>query len=199
MRSGLISVVIPVRAGGNAAVTLDSLEAQSDRNFEIIVQHDREQRGASWVRNEGFKQASGEFVLFSDDDIRWEPFALDVLRKTLTDNPNASYAYGAYQWGDHVNSTEQFDADLLRKRNFVSTMALVRTADHPGWDELLKQLEDWDVYLTLLDQGKIGVHCGFRVFSTDINRSGVTYGSLDTLAAAERCVKEKHGIWRARS
>ena len=38
-------------------------------------------------------------------------------------------------------------------------MALIRRADFPsgGWDIAIKKLQDWDLWLTMLEQGHIGV------------------------------------------
>ena len=187
----MISVVIPVRAGGSPEITLRSLAAQTFTDFEVIVCRDQDLRGAPWARNRGAEMATGDSILFCDDDVRWIPKALEILVGTLGKHPEASYSYGAYQCGDRVNSDREFDAAALRRMNFVSTMSLVRRSDHPGWDESIKRLQDWDVWLTMLERGKVGVFCGIKVFETD-HRREITYDGSISWQEAEAIVKRKH-------
>lgn len=187
-----LTIVIPVRKGGDAGITLDSLDQQTYRNFDIIVIHDLEQRGSNWARNSGLCQVDTPFVLCSDDDIQWKPDALQILRDCLLSQPQASYSYGSYFTpgiGEQCNV--EFDAKRLRRHNYISTMSLVRTADHPGFDETIQRAQDWDLWLTMLAQGKIGVYCGRCVFTTTV-RLGITFGNALTWEMAKRIVQAKH-------
>ncbi len=187
-----ISIVIPVRHGGSPQVTLCSLELQTYRHFDTIVVHDHESRGAPWARNQGMKQVTTPLVLFSDDDVEWTPWALDKMRTALIYNPGASYSYGGFYVGSRLTPDREFNREELRGKNFVTTMSLVRWAHHPGWDESLKRLQDWDVWLTMLERGYVGVSCGAVLFSTQ-RRNGITYGGI-TYGEAERVVMAKHGL-----
>lgn len=188
-----ISIVIPVRRGGSPETTLRSLSRQSFQDFEVILSRDEENRGAPWARNQGAQLAQGEYILFSDDDIDWLPHALEEMQASLIGNAWASYAYGGYRCDGIVHSNRPFEARALQQMNFISTMALVRRGDHPGWDESLERLQDWDVYLTMLEQGKIGVWCGGICFSTE-KRKGITYGGKVGWKEAECVVKKKHAL-----
>jgi glycosyltransferase involved in cell wall biosynthesis len=185
-----ISVVIPVRAGGCPGTTLRSLAKQTFRDFEIILSPDIANRGACWARNRGAEQAKGDLILFSDDDIDWMPAALELLLNALRKHPEASYSYGSYKCAGRTIGDQRFDPVLLRYRNYISTMSLVRRADHPGWDESLQRLQDWDVWLTMLERGLIGVHCGMTLFTTD-KRAGITYGGIG-YEDAYQVVRAKH-------
>lgn len=188
-----ISVIIPIREVGSAEVTLHSLAQQTLQDFDVIVSWDQG-HGANWARNQGLAQAQTSFVLCSDDDIEWEPDALEVLHDCLLRHPEASYSYGSYYMpgvGEQCNVT--FDAARLRKGNFISTMSLVRRADHPGFDETVQRAQDWDLWLTMLEQGKVGVYCGRRVFQSMV-RPGITYGNGVSWPEATRIVRAKHGL-----
>jgi glycosyltransferase involved in cell wall biosynthesis len=169
------------------------LSRQTYRDFDIVISYDRE-RGANWARNRGFKLVQTPFVLFSDDDIEWCPSALHCLKAALDAHPRASYSYGSYiipKVG--ARSNVRFDPTHLRRMNYISTMSLVRTADFPGFDESIKRLQDWDLWLTMLEKGKTGVHCGSYIFQT-CDRRGITNGGQVSWDQANQTVRRKHGL-----
>lgn len=189
----MITVVIPTRSSNpDVDTTIWSLLKQTYKDFKIVIVPDQG-RGSNWARNEGFKSVDTEYVLFSDDDIQWHPSSIELLLKTLEDNPEASYAYGS--WTDQRGELcfEEFDAEELKKRNFISTMSLIRTKDFPGFDENIKRLQDWDVYLTMLEQGKIGVQSGVQIFST-VTGGGITKDVDEDYYKAKDIIIKKHGL-----
>lgn len=188
----VLSVIIPVRQGGDAGVTQASLKRQTFQDFEVTVSVDK--RGnANWARNRGFELCASPFVLFSDDDIQWEPFALQVLADTLLNNPTASYAYGAYRHGARINSGQDFNAEALKVKNYISTMSMIRSEHFPGFDESLQRLQDWDLWLTMLEQNHAGIFCGRTIFTTAV-KQGITHNGKISWEEAERLVKAKHGL-----
>lgn len=188
----MITVVVPTRSSNpDVDTTIWSLLKQSYKDFKIVIVPDQG-KGANWARNEGFKSVDTEFVLFSDDDINWHPEALQWLVWAIRDH-DASYAYGS--WADQRGelSFEEFDAEELKKRNYISTMSLIRTKDFPGFDEKIKRLQDWDVWLTMLEQGKVGVQCGERIFTTTTG-SGITEDGTRGYQEAKQIIMKKHGL-----
>ncbi len=149
-------------------------------------------KGANWARNQGFKRVSTEYVLFSDNDIKWRENAILSLLKALEEHPEASYSYGAYKMGDQIYCDQEFDEDLLYLTNYISTMSLVRTKDFPGFDEKIERFQDWDVWLTMLEDGKKGVYCGEVIFDTDV-REGITLNGPD-LVKSFNVIREKHNL-----
>ena len=190
-----ITIVIPTRSVPSLEdcdTTLWSLNEQTYKRFKIIIVPDQG-RGANWARNEGFHMVDTEYVLFSDNDITWAEKGLQVLVEALEENTNASYAYGV--WGDNRGelSFEEFDEDELKKRNYISTMSLIRTADFCGFDEDIERLQDWDVWLTMLESNKVGVQCGHRIFTTDTG-GGITNDSKEDYTKAKKIIMDKHEI-----
>jgi glycosyltransferase involved in cell wall biosynthesis len=149
-------------------------------------------KGANWARNEGFLQVKTEYVLFSDNDIKWREGAISSLLEALEEHPEASYSYGSYLMGGKLYCNQSFDPDVLKSHNYISTMSLIRASDFPGFDETVKRFQDWDLWLTMLERGKIGVHCGEIIFDTEI-REGLTFNSDDPVKMAQ-IIKDKHNI-----
>jgi len=174
-----ISVIIPTY---QHAITLpralDSIFAQTLAPLEVIVVDDgstdatvsvlapyrdkisyihQQNQGAPVARNRGFQIAKGEFVIFWDADVVAEPTMLEKLAKALTHCPLASWAYSSFWWGRRLFRGHPFNADALRSQNYIHTSALIRRKDFPGFDESLKRFQDWDLWLTMNEQGKVGV------------------------------------------
>lgn len=215
----LITVVIPVREIGIMGVKTTEewqervrqqkeQKARLDKTVQTIMNQTmgitvvniiRDNfQGANYARNRGFDMVRTPFVLFSDDDIDWEPDAFENLYHALYTNPQASYSYGWYEMNGKRYCDQPFNADLLRQKNYISTMSLIRKEDFLYFDPEIKRLQDWELWLTLLDNGKTGVYCEEKIFSTCV-REGITFGkngdtNPNAWREAERIVKRNHGL-----
>ena len=188
-----LTIVIPVRKGGSPETTLSSLAEQTLRDFEVIVSWDKK-ANANWARNQGAKLAKTEFILFSDDDILWKPTAIQLMVNVLKASPEVAYVYGSYEMDGKVQCYSPFSAEELRRHSCISTMSVIRREAFPGFDEQLERLQDWDMWLTMLAAGKIGVSCGRQIFSTR-EGNGITYGGNGpTWEEARAIVRRKHGL-----
>ena len=191
-KTPLISVIIPSRVG-KEITSMPSLEKQSYSNIEIIVEYDEKKEGAPVVRNRGFKKSKGEFVLFSDNDLEWDKDAIAVLYKTLVESKKA-YSYGSYTLEGKIIGNKEFSSHDLWKWNYISTMSLLRREDFTGFDTKLKKFQDWDLWLTMLENGKEGIYCDTCVFSTK-ERQGITFGKeTPDSTEARKIIMKKHSI-----
>ena len=175
----LVSVVIPTYQHANTiGRCIYSVLGQAYSPIEIIVVDDgstdstsevlkkyegkirvihQKNAGANPARNRGLAEATGEFVIFCDADVVMKSQMIAQFVQRLIDHPEASYAYGGFRFGWKVFHGVPFSGDQLRKMNFVHTTSLVRRNDFPGFDPVIKRFQDWDVWLTMLEQKKIGV------------------------------------------
>lgn len=187
----LISVVIPTyQHAASLPKCLDSIFAQTYQPLEVIVVDDgstddtqmvlsrytgkiisikQENSGANPARNRGLEAASGDYVIFCDADVVMSPHMLERMFKTLEQYPEASYAYSGFWFGWKHFKGIPFTAEGLRRTNFVHTSSLVRRADFPGFDNAIKRLQDWDVWLTMLERGKVGILVPETLFSVGID------------------------------
>lgn len=173
----MISIVIPVYNQPQAfSRAIDSITKQTYPDIEIIVVDDgsepslthpaslryqiirQKNQGAPAARNKGYKETRGATVIFWDADVVAEPEMLEKLQHALQLHPEASYAYCSYYFGAKKMPARVFDANALRQTNYIHTTALIRRADFPvqGWDESLKRFQDWDLWLTMLNNKKVG-------------------------------------------
>lgn len=114
------SVIIPVHnSAGYLHKGLDSIKSQTYTDYEVIAICDRCDDESSEVakrygavveevdfgndglsRSRGIDLASGEYVMFMDDDDWWlHPFVLEIINRNLTESPEVDcYCYG-FIWG----------------------------------------------------------------------------------------------------
>jgi glycosyltransferase involved in cell wall biosynthesis len=186
-----LTIVIPNRLGENPELTIRTLFMQDYQNFDIIIINDL--RGnANIARNAGFKLVETPYVLFSDNDIQWAPGAIKAMMNCLKTTPDISFAYGYYELNGKVWCNSEWDTQLLKHRNNISTMTIVRTAHHPGFDPYIKRLQDWDVWLTMMAQGYKGKYINQQIFTTPV-RDGITRSSVGWDEAIG-AIKQKHNI-----
>ncbi|HNW19850.1 MAG TPA: glycosyltransferase family A protein [bacterium] len=182
----MISVIIPVyNQADKLGACLNSLIKQTYRDLEIIIVDDgstdgleavliewepklqaaklpykiivQTNQGSNPARNRGLAEASGDYLLFSDADICWRSDALAKMLSALETNPQVSYCYSSFRFGWKKFRLWPFDAEKLRRQPYIHTSALVRRQDFPGFDNNIKRLQDWDVWLTMLENDKIGL------------------------------------------
>jgi glycosyltransferase involved in cell wall biosynthesis len=185
----MISIIIPVYNGAKTLIkTIKSIEEQTFRNFEVVIINDgskdntvsvfekfseknklendyyfisQENKGAPAARNRGMKEIRGKFLFFCDADAVLRKDALELMYNTLNSNPQAAYVYSSFYWGKKLFKLWSFDENRLREMPCIHTMSLIRREAFPedGWDESVKKLQDWDLWLTMLKNG----HKGFFI------------------------------------
>lgn len=138
-------------------------DGSTDNTAEVMKQYlDRvkyirqENAGAPSARNHGFRESTGEFVIFCDADVIMEPKILKTMLTELETNPDVSFTYSGFIWGWKTFKGLQYSKEQLYKMNFIHTTSLIRRSDFPGFDENVKRLQDWDLWLTMAKQGKQG-------------------------------------------
>lgn len=232
----MISIIIPVYNQADKIIkTLDSINKQNYQDLEVIIVNDgstdnvdeicgnylknlntsinflflnQENHGAPAARNRGYRESKGEYIFFCDADAVLDSEAMETLLQALEANPGISYAYSSFLWGKKVFKLSEFNAEKLMTMPYIHTMSLIRRSDYPenGWDEKIKKFQDWDLWLTMLEQGKVGVFVPKILFM--VAPGGTISSWLPSFAykffpflplvkkynTALKIIKEKHGL-----
>jgi len=192
-----ISVIIPTyQHASTISQCLDSIFNQTLLPDEIIVVNDgstdntegvlaeyssqihyikQSNQGAPVARNRGFDESTGDFVIFWDADLIGEPRMLETLQRALTEHSEASWSYPSFRWGRKVFKGKKFDAVELRKQNYIHTTALIRRDSFSGFDPSLKRFQDWDLWLTMSENGDSGVWVDEVLFDVLIEKGREGY------------------------
>lgn len=150
--------------------------------------------GAPVARNTGAELARGEYIYFCDSDIELYPESLEVLVRKLLEDLGAAFSYGGFIWGVARVEPVEFDRDKLRQRNYVTTNSLVRRSECPEWDERLKRHQDWDLWLSVLDNGGRGICCDKFLFETPVRKDGISNDSNIGMKDSMAIVRKKHNL-----
>ena len=134
----------------------EKITSFSSENFKIQITT-QPHRGAPAARNYGFRLSQGKYILFWDADTMGHTDMIQKMYQVLSEHPEVGYAYSQFYFGGKLFSSRPFEAEYLKKENFIITMSLLRRDLFPGFDESLRRFQDWDLWLTLLGQGVTGI------------------------------------------
>lgn len=172
-----ISVVVPHKKSRDVffhQFCLPSIEA--NRPGEILIETNDGGTTGALHRNSGIKRARFPLIFFCDDDVilsrdcLWKLFAGLMHR----DWKRTDYAVPAFAYCDYtgiclhpsahpsgpifLHEGQVFDGKALRRGNYISTMSLLIREYLPkaGWDEKLRQYDDWDFWLSVCEEHRAG-------------------------------------------
>ncbi len=218
----VISVILPCyNAHAYLGRALDSIRAQTFRDFEIIVINDgstnpdtlaylqtlgddvrlvcQENLGLPGARNTGFREALGAYVLPLDCDDWIEPTFLAKAIALLEADPDRAYAFA------HI-ALEGNEAGVLRKTynffeqlflNHVPYCIFIRKQiwqQVGGYDESMRRgCEDWEFNLRLGISGFYGLAVPEPLFHYHVSTTGMLQSLTSNLyAEIWSGIQEKH-------
>lgn len=180
----LVSVIIRSMDRPTLSTALNSVAAQTYPNIEIIIVNaigknhsvlntesgnhpiritgNQESMNRCQAANIGLHAATGNYLIFLDDDDWFLPHHIEKLQQILSCNEAAIAAYAGIQCinedGEEIyRYTEEFDPIQLRIENFIPIHAALfkRQALFNGahFDASLDLCEDWDFWLQLAEMG----------------------------------------------
>lgn len=175
----LVSIIIPAyNAAASIGRTLASVKGQTWTNLEVIVVDDGStddlsaalkpyaenlilirqiNSGAPTARNVGFEHSRGEYVLFVDADVTLDRQAVQKMIITLSVHPESAYVYSDFYFGWKKFHLFEYSSSKLHRQNYIHTNSLIRREAFPKFDPTLKKFQDWDLWLTMDEQGRRGI------------------------------------------
>lgn len=170
-------------------------DGSTDNSREVVGQFkDRvryiwqENQGLSAARNTGIRAAQGEYIGLLDADDMYEPDFFSRLVTILETNPDAGAVHCGYRFVDHSNNPlpqvearqippEQMFKALVESNFLVPESMFVRRRCYEKvglFDESLRALEDWDMWLRIASQ--------FTIIGTAkvLTRHRILPGSMST-------------------
>lgn len=160
---------------------------------QLVIEH----KNGSAARNAGMDIARGDILWFWDADGYIKPGHAKRMLEEF-EATSADFVYSGYEMaeGQGEFASEPFDAYSLQSGNYISSMAPIKREKAPRWDESLEAGQDWDYWLTAVEQGCKGVFVEGSGFITDTYKTGL---SSDKWSRENRdntiyTVRRKHGI-----
>lgn len=198
-----VSVIVPLskhRRNFFENMVLPLLEANNVN--EIIINDD--EGSAPKKRNDGFKKSTQPFVFFCDDDILLPADYIESLYNALIKKQNAAFSYTGYHGivlhphthpmrGNFQIPNIEFNIQALKQGNYISTMSLLRREVFPMFDESIKRLQDWDMWLTIVESGGKGVLVQNQTFYAYYLDEGITSNENSEIDAY-LSVRNKHRL-----
>jgi len=191
----MISIIIPVHnQASKIGACLQSILNQSYKDWELIIVNDgstdnivtvidqwyhnflgknlqffsKINEGSNPTRNYGFSKSSGDYVIFCDADIIMTEKMLEKMLASLESNPTASFAYSSFNYGHKLFRLFPYSAERLKTMPFIHTTSLIRRESFPGFDNNIKRFQDWDLWLTMMEQGKTGIFIDEVLFTAQL-------------------------------
>ncbi len=163
--------------------------------------------GAQAARNRGGELAQGDLLCFFDSDCAIEPGTSQMWVEEFDKRPEVGFIYSGYKFfGEkYALEAQPWDPWTLRVRNYISACVPMRRALYPGWAPELKSLQDWDMWLSLLEKASaagwdlagIGLYKPGYAFATAYPEEGSISGDgckPDVWMERVRAVKKRHRL-----
>ena len=153
--------------GSSDAGTLQTLEKLEGQGVTVIHQ---ENRGVPAARTAGLRATTAPYVFPLDADDQAVPGTLGLMADLLDARPDVAVCFGDYEeFGSHEAVRvlpDRLDPYRVAFANEYAISALFRREaleEIGGWEvhgHDIRGYEDWHVWMSLAERGKVGVHVG---------------------------------------
>ena len=201
-----ISIVIPTTTKREKffnEMVLPMAEYNMPRQIIVVC----DEGNACKQRNIGLSHVTEPYVLFLDDDVLLPQNYLTTLYEAINDFDVAYTGYVGIVLNPHTQpnhnfriKTIDFDYEKLKKQNYISTMSLIKTSclKDVCWDENIKRLQDWDLWLALYKKGCTFVAVHGIEFYAFYNDEGLTSNKNISYQEAYNIIKNKHNLYETK-
>ena len=178
------------------ASTDNSLQVLKEFSKEINLYTNNLNRGVAYSSNIGLEKANGKYWMRVDADDFLNMHACAFMAMILDENPHISYVYCDHYRVD-VNGfkKELVRLDTEQKLYEHGAGILFRTKDLRnigGYDEKLRNCEDYDLLLRLKKNGYVGYRLPVPLYRYYIHGGNITLDPNRQIF--KKIVENKHGI-----
>ncbi|PIR04105.1 MAG: hypothetical protein COV59_02890 [Candidatus Magasanikbacteria bacterium CG11_big_fil_rev_8_21_14_0_20_39_34] len=131
-------------------------------------------QGAAIARNVGFQASQGSYVIFWDADILGGANMLEEMSNVLDSRQEIDFVYSNFYFGKKRMPAREFDGHALMKGNYIAIATLLRREIFVGFDESLSRFQDWDLWLTLYENGKKGTWINKYLYRAMVSTNGIS-------------------------
>lgn len=191
-----IEVIIVPNGGDKLAEEMAKEFAEGKENWKVLP---IEGKGACLARNEGFKASTGEIVSFFNSDYVAKVGMVRMWVDALQAHPDCGFVYGAYEYASNhrdVYWSKDFDVYQLEIANYIDCGFPLWRKHVVEWDPEVKSLQDWDFWLTVVDNGVKGHFLGREIsfIAAYPRKKGLSHDSSENWLERVKFIKTKHGI-----
>jgi len=173
--------IILVDDGSDDTLTVEIISKyQNKEGINLINQANA---GPSVARNNAVKASKGEYLVFLDADDKIHKDTINLCCATMNSDDRIGVVYGNYKcFGEknEIHKQREFDKIKMLRANEIALCSMVRKKaflDVSGFDEYLsrKGLEDWDLWLSLYENGWQFKHLNELMFDVRVHKSSRTF------------------------
>ena len=148
--------------------TYTLLKSLKDKRIRIF--HHEKNKGCSYSRNIGLKNAEGEIIMYLDSDNEWDSKYIETMLGAFIELPDADalysgqYLYKNFDSKPYAVRFGTYNKPLLHNHNYIDLNCFCHRAnvlnEIKGFDENLFRLVDWDFILKISNIFKrISIRC----------------------------------------
>lgn len=178
------------------ASTDDSNDVIAEFGTDVIHLRNEVNLGVAATSNRGLEVATGKYWMRVDADDFVGQFACTYMKDVLDHNPDVDFVYcdhfrvdvrGVRQ--EHVRLN---DDETLFNHGAGVMFRTQKLRDIGGYDESLRNCEDYDLLVRMKTSGAIGFHLPVPLYRYYIHGGNLTL--TDERQAARELVRKRHGL-----
>ncbi len=191
--------IIVVNDGSTDETTLQALAEVEKAGIQVVHQ---ENAGLVAARHTGARHATGEMILFLDNDDLLDPDAVSLLVLALCNSPESAFAYPQQRFfGDQelVWEPQEYDAYDLMWGNHPTVCSLIRKQAFDQVDgynaDMTFGWEDWEHWIALSERGHFGCGLPVPVFRHRRHGKTMTHTAQDQGEFLHSAILDAHPDW----
>jgi glycosyltransferase involved in cell wall biosynthesis len=174
--------------------------AKKDNRISVVFM---EEGSACTARNIGGEKASGKYIAFFSSDFYMFPGALRKWEQTFKEHSEADFIYSGYRLMENGEMLQglvpsiPFDEWQLQMGNYIDGGFPMKREvfEKTKWDPSVKSLNDWDFWLSAVDNGFKGYYMPDLTYAAEIPKpGGLSYDSHANWLERVEFIKKKHKI-----